>query len=382
VTPTSTAARRGPLRLALIAALAGVALSILLVRVHAQAHAGVESFCTISDVVNCDRVAVSPYSVVLGIPVALWGVIGFGLAAALAAAALRSSAASMAWSGLLLLDGAFAVLASIVLAFISEFEIGALCLLCAGGWLSALVLAESARRACHDRGALAAVGDGLALLRSRPGRTVAAGAVAVAALTAAGILYPRYWDRPVARPAPVAGAPTTIPAAAGASPSVLVEYSDYECPFCARAHEDSRLLREKRPDITLVRRHFPLDSTCNAAVKRQMHATACMLARAAICAQEQGKFNEMDDALFRNQKEGRPVMDIVRSLGIEPGRFQACIGAPETERRLQSDIAAALRDGVRATPTYVIGGQVRSGDFPWELLPPPPSQPSPAKASP
>ena len=71
-------------------------------------------------------------------------------------------------------------------------------------------------------------------------------------------------------------------------------------------------------------------------------------------------------------------MDIARSPGLETARFQICVTAPETERRLQADIAAALRDGVKGTPTYVIGGQVRSGEFPWELLPPPPAQGAPA----
>lgn len=358
--------------MALAAAVVGVVLSILLVRVHAQAHAGIESFCTINELVNCDRVATSPYSVLFGIPVALWGVFGYALSAALALAALRSSAGSIAWSGLLLVVGAISVAASLVLAVISEVEIGALCLLCAGGWSSALVILESSRRACRDRGAIAAARDGFALLGASPGRSVMAAVFAVVAIAAAVSVYPRYWDRPKARPAPPrAGA--TVPASAGTS-STVIEYSDYECPFCARAHEDTRLLREKRPDITVVRRHFPLDSACNPLLKQPMHQSACTLARAAICAQDQGKFDEMDDALFRNQKDKKPVMDIARSLGLEPGRFQACVTAPETERRLQADIAAAMRDGVKGTPTYVIAGQVRSGEFPWELLPPPPAQ--------
>jgi protein-disulfide isomerase/uncharacterized membrane protein len=371
--PQTSAARR-PLWIAIAASVVGAALSILLVRVHAQAHAGIESFCSVSDVVNCDRVAMSPYSVALGLPVALWGVFGFALAAAIALLALRArGAAGLAWSGLLLAIGALAVAVSVVLALLSEVRIGALCLLCAGSWLAWIVIFDSARRACRARGAASAVRDGVALLRARPGRTVLAGALGFGVIAIASAAYPRYWDRPKARPAPGGGAALTTPAAAAAGARVIVEYSDYECPFCARAHEDSRLLREKRPDVTLVRRQFPLDSSCNPALKAPMHASACMLARAAICAQEQGRFAEMDDALFRNQKERRPVMDIVRSLGMDPARFQACVTSPEAERKLDADIAAGIQAGVRATPSYVVDGVVRAGEFPWELLPPPPA---------
>jgi protein-disulfide isomerase len=383
VTPAPPRAPRTPLWVALALSAAGVAVSLLLVRVHAQAHAGIASFCTINDVVNCDRVATSPYSVFLGIPVALWGVFGYLTSAALSIAALRSAARSVAWVGLLLAEAALAVAVSIVLAVVSEAKIGALCLLCAGSWILSIALLVCAWRACRERGVAAALDEGRAMARRNAGWTAVAAAAAAVAIAGASYAYPRYWDRPKARPAPAmsaataggSGSPGSQPSGGTGTgaPPVVVEYSDYECPFCARAHEETRELREKRPDITIVRRQFPLDMSCNPLVKQPMHPSSCMLSRAALCAQEQGRFTQMDDALFRNQREHLAVAELAQRVGLDVQRLQTCMASPATERRLESDIAAGIRDGVRATPTYVVGGVARSGEFPWELLPPPPS---------
>ena len=355
----------GPLRLALAAALLGLALSLVLVRLHGQAHAGVASFCDLSETVSCDRVATSRFSVVLGLPVAVWGVVGYGLAAALAARGLSRRKPGPTWpAGLLLAVGAATAGASVALALLSRLAIGALCLLCAASWGAALLLVSAAWRACRPQGAAAAVRADLATIRANPGRSVAlllAGLAGVGLMAAA---WPRSWR---GRPAARAAAPAS-------GPAVVVEYSDYQCPMCARAHEETRAFLARRPDVALVRRHFPLDASCNPAVKRPMHQSACALARAAICAEAQGRLAEMDDALFGDQGRGEPAEAVAARLGLDLVRFRACLPSPETERRLAADIAAALRDGVRATPTFVVGGTAVAGQLPAELLPPPPGR--------
>jgi protein-disulfide isomerase len=162
------------------------------------------------------------------------------------------------------------------------------------------------------------------------------------------------------------------PAAArpGGGPAVVVEFSDYECPFCAMAHEETNQLLATRPDVKLLRKNFPLDSACNPLVKRTMHPGACVLAAAAVCADEQGKLEPMSDALFRNQKAKLPLDAIARQVGLEMGGFEACLKAPATERRIQQDIAAGIAIGIKATPTYVVNGVAYSGKLPVEVLPP------------
>ncbi|MGB8933064.1 MAG: DsbA family protein, partial [Anaeromyxobacteraceae bacterium] len=163
------------------------------------------------------------------------------------------------------------------------------------------------------------------------------------------------------------GAPSVNPLAAGRP--VVVEFSDYECPFCAKAHRDLRALLSARPDVTLVKRHFPLDPSCNPIMKRAMHPQACALARAAICAEQQGRFAEMDDALFENQQAKRPLEELAGRVGLDLGRFRACLLDPETTRRLSSDIATGIQIGLKATPTYVVNGLQYTGALPPGALP-------------
>ena len=386
---------RAPFAAALALALAGLVLSFLLARLHARAHAGIASFCAVNDVVNCDRVATSRFSVVLGLPVAVWGAFGYGLAGTLAAWGLAVRPPRGRWpAGLLFLVAGAAVAASAALAVVSEVAIGAWCLLCAGSWAVSAALLVAAWRACRPVGVTAAIRDDLAAAREKPGGLAILAVTSAAAIALTAAVYPRYWTQPRAgapdiagsaagsrAPSPgLAGPGTGAPAAQAqdAGPAalvvnvpegVVVEYSDYECPYCARAHEETRAILATRPDITLVRRHFPLDASCNPAVARTIHPTACALARAAICAEAQGRFSEMDDALFRNQRERLAPSALAERIGLDLNAFSTCVGSRETEHRLAADVALGIRDGVRATPTYLVDHTASAGRLPVELLP-------------
>jgi protein-disulfide isomerase len=371
--------RRPALAVAAALAAVGLVLAAVLVRQHAQAHAGVASFCALGDYVNCDRVATSPYSIVLGIPVAVWGMLGYGLALLLAVAGLRPRRRREGWpAGLLFVVAGIASLAAVALAVVSRFAIGALCLLCAASWLTSFALLAASWRACRPEGVVAAIRGDLAVLRARPLLAAGLAIAAVCTVVLVAAAYPRYWERAAAaRPAPevsappAPGAPPAGPASATQGPVTVVEFSDYECPFCARAHEETKQLLATRPDVTLERRHFPLDSACNPALTRRMHPQACDLARAGICAEEQGKFPAMDDALFRNQQAKRPVEEVAAAVGLDLTAFRRCLSAPSTDARLRADVEAGIRIGLNATPTYVVGGRPHAGRLPVELLPPP-----------
>ncbi len=361
--------RLTPLRPAVVAAAGlaagGLVLALLLVREHAQAHAGIASFCALGEYVNCDRVATSRYSVVLGAPVAAWGALAYAVALALALAGMRRRRPHPAWpAGLLFLLGAAATAAAVALAIVSGLVIGALCILCTGSWIVSAALFAAAWRATSPGGVGAAVRADLAVLRSRPSLTAGVLLGGAAAVTLGAAAYPRYWERP-RRPAP------RPPVTATVGPAVVFEFSDYECPFCAKAHLETNALLAARPDVTIVRRNFPLDPTCNPLVKRRMHPEACALARAAICAEGQGKLEPMADLLFANQRAHRPVEELAADAGLDLPRFRACIGAPETASRLASDVAAGAAAGVRATPTYFVNGVEYEGDLPALALPPP-----------
>jgi uncharacterized membrane protein/predicted DsbA family dithiol-disulfide isomerase len=368
-------ASRAPFVVALGLAVAGLVLSVMLVRVHHDAAAGLTSFCTINEEINCDKVALSAWSVALGVPVAAWGVLGYGLTALLAGWGLLASRLHARWpAGLLFALGAVATGGSVALALVSKLVIGAWCLLCMGSWVVSLGVLVFGWLACRPSGPVAAVRADLQAVGRYP-RTAAA--VAVAGL--AGLLllvsaYPRIEARPPA--ANPVGSPAgtnqlalpLLPAATG--PAVL--FSDYECPFCAIAHQELRELLRVRPDIRVVKRHFPLDQACNPIMKRPMHPHACELARAAICAEAQGQFEAMDNALFASQKAPATVEELAARLGLDLARFRACLAAPQTAARLAADIEAGMKAKLRSTPTYVVDGTLHEGKLPLERFPPPP----------
>lgn len=362
--------RRNLFILASVLGATGIVLSALLTRQHAAAHAGLASACNINEFVNCDRVATSAWSVFVGLPVSVWGLLGYGLITITASLGFRALRDDTWPAGFLFALAAVAASTSLGLAMVSEFAIGALCLYCAGSWLVSFLLLAVAWRACLPEGVAAAIRSDLALVAGRPlftlGTLVAMGILV--ALTARA--QPRYWEKPKAPAA------ASLPGAGGirvGGPIVVVEFSDYECPFCAKAHEDLKALVAARPDVKVVKRNFPLDSTCNPLLKRAMHPDACNLARAAICADRQGRFTEMDDALFANQQAKRPVEELAATLGLDVAAFRACLADPETARRLSNEIATGIQIGLKATPTYVVNGVQYAGTLPPSALPPPAS---------
>lgn len=307
----------------------------------------------------------------IGLPVAVWGVIAYALMAGLAASGLPRRPPGSTWpAGLLLLVSTAAASASVALAVVSKVAVGAWCPLCVVSWLISFGLVAAAWRACRGPGARGAIRADLAVLRERPLRAGAVALLLPASIALTSAAYPRYWERgsPADRP-PARGAASPAVATMPHGPLLVFGYTDYECPFCARTHEATRTLAD-RGDVRLVRRHFPLDPACNPAVKRQVHPSACTLAKASICAEAQGRLDEMEDALFANQRARASVEVLASRLGLDPERFRACLSSPETERRLAADVAAGVQDGVRATPSYVVGGTVHAGRLPPEFLRP------------
>jgi protein-disulfide isomerase len=132
----------------------------------------------------------------------------------------------------------------------------------------------------------------------------------------------------------------------------LVEVSDFECPFCARysAQTSGQVVREfvQTGKIRYAFVHLPIAS----------HRNAFKAAEAAMCAGEQGKFWEMRDQLFVNQKTAlaRPRLpENATAIGIRVDAFNSCLDSARHAPLVQSDMAMVSKLGVRATPTFFIG---------------------------
>lgn len=140
----------------------------------------------------------------------------------------------------------------------------------------------------------------------------------------------------------------------------IVEFSDFECPYCGRAHPIlQQALREFEGQVRLVFFNYPLPG----------HPHAMPAARAAVAAGNQGKFWEMHDLLFEHQRalEDDDIDGYARRLGLDMERFHTDLRSPETQRRIEADREVGHRVGVQGTPTLIINGR-RFAESPSSLL--------------
>jgi protein-disulfide isomerase len=142
----------------------------------------------------------------------------------------------------------------------------------------------------------------------------------------------------------------------------LVEYGDFECPYCGQAHRIlEELLEEMGSGILFVFRHFPLT---------QVHPHAEMAALAAEAAGAQGKFWEMHDLLFENQRslEDEDLLEYAEALDLDMMVFGDAMRTGASLARIREDFMSGVRSGVNGTPTFFINGARHNGSYEFPVL--------------
>lgn len=139
----------------------------------------------------------------------------------------------------------------------------------------------------------------------------------------------------------------------------LVEYGDFQCPYCARAHLALRELGERfapQGGIRLVFRHLPLG---------ELHPLADLAAESAEAAAGQDRFWDMHDALYENQDQVEDEQDLAllaESIALDVERFRADVVERRHQPRVQADLERARGDGASRTPSFFINGVLHRGD--------------------
>ena len=145
------------------------------------------------------------------------------------------------------------------------------------------------------------------------------------------------------------------------APVEIVEFSDFQCPFCQRLVGTlDRLKAEYGDEIRLVFKDFPLPN----------HAEAFKAAEAGLCANAQGKFWELHDTLFENQEE-LEVEDLKRhagELGMDQGAFDACLDSGRFAEQVNADLRHGQALGIQSTPTVFINGRAVMGAAPYDVF--------------
>jgi protein-disulfide isomerase len=158
----------------------------------------------------------------------------------------------------------------------------------------------------------------------------------------------------------IAGAPFKGPADAKVT---IVEFSDFQCPYCAKAATEAAAVVQKFPkDVKLVFKQFPLED----------HSQAALAAEASLAAQAQGKFWELHDKMYANFRQINRVRILAwaTEVGLDINRFRADLDAHKYAARVHIEEQEGETAGVEGTPTFYINGKRFNGVFEAKAIAP------------
>jgi len=365
-----------------IIALIGFFDSIYLAVSHYRNYTdlGYQSFCAISQTFNCDTVSQSPYSILFGVPLAIWGILGYGFFIFLLGFTWHPNIEKKRiWTLLMVLASGFSVY-SIYLAYISAYKIHSHCIMCILSYAVSFALFFYALLIRNRFGCEAffnaLVLDIRYLLRLPLLSIPAASAFAGTALVLM-IAFPAYWEMKL----PEINKDITTGITKDGHPWIgaenpeltIVEFSDYRCFQCKKMHYYLRRIIETNPDkIRLVHRHFPMDHVINPIVKEPFHKGSAQLAIISLHALEKGKFWEMNDLLFDLPKGQVTIKlkDLARKTDLDLGAIAYALQDRELWEKLHNDILEALNFELTGTPGFVINNKMYPAQIPPDILRP------------
>jgi protein-disulfide isomerase len=188
----------------------------------------------------------------------------------------------------------------------------------------------------------------------RKGKTEAAAVAEMKASKFGHRPEPKLLDDPVA--IPTDGSPVIGPANARVT---LVEFSDFQCPYCYKAVEKIDTILKAFPnDVKLVFKQYPLD----------IHSQALISAQAAIAAHQQGKFWPLHNVMFANHGglSRKAILGWASGIGLDMKRFEADLDSDVVKKQIARDVADGDKAGVEGTPTVYINGQRYNGELALE----------------
>jgi len=364
----------------LVIALIGFGDSIYLAVSHYQIHTdvGYSSFCAVSRALNCDTVSTSQYAVFWGIPVAIWGVIGYMfIIFVLLLAGTPSARKQRVWPVFFWISLIYSI-GSLILAGISTLLINSYCIMCIVTYLvnfALLYYAWFVNKRFGDAGLFRGVALDAKLLWSlrKICLTTVVGFLFLVGYLMIGL--PEYWHmeppklkQSVSRGITEAGHPWI----GAKNPELVIEeFTDYLCTQCRIKHFYLRRLVAENPNkIKLIHRHFPMDHKFNPLVRKPYHVGAGTLALFSIYAAQHGAFWEANDMFFQIKRSEHVVSGkkIAKKLDLNPREFLYAQYNRHILYHLQKDVEKGLSLGLTGTPGYVIDGKVYQGYIPPKIL--------------
>jgi uncharacterized membrane protein/predicted DsbA family dithiol-disulfide isomerase len=374
--------------------LAGFGASIYALVEHINLKQGAADLsCDISNLVNCTKVIGSSYGTIMGIPLGGFGMAFFGLVIATAVLPKLATVSEKWISQWRLAAGTVGLIVSLLLAYISYFQLASVCVVCS---------------TVHVLSVLNFVAVLLAFLKAKNQASEAEGSAFLKLVSASlAFVVPSLVIGLVAPSIPWGGTPQADAGSTEAKPAlastafpaeltsfsksdfvgkgqdyrkgnddakvVLTMYSDLECPHCKNTSEAilKALSVVGEDKVLFVYRNYPLSNKCNSFIGGEGHTYACDLALASRCAGQQGKFWEMKDWAFsgiemspsEKQEAFRPegIKAHAQKLGLDAARFAECLDGRVELPKIKEDIEIGNKLGLQGTPLLILNGRKYQG---------------------
>jgi uncharacterized membrane protein/protein-disulfide isomerase len=338
------------------------------------------SFCALSQTINCDTVAQSSWSIIFGIPVALWGLTGYLLYFSLLLPLRKYAEERLPlWTLLQILGLVYSILA-IFFGYISAEKIHSYCLMCLLSYGISFLLffyPWIIRRRFYKKSLVSGLKETVDVTK-KSFFLKGALAVLLALVTGLQLYLPHYWIRQY--PADFSKVKTGLtedghPWIGAQNPELTIEeFTDYQCFQCGKLHFFLRKLIEQHPEkIRIIHRNYPLDHRYNPILAgKPFHVGSGEMALLAIYASTKGKFWEMNDELYRfvqtSHSERLDLKVLGEKLSLPVTELQSALHSLVFLNKLRMDFQLGIKSGITATPAYIINGHVHIGSIPASLL--------------
>jgi protein-disulfide isomerase/uncharacterized membrane protein len=353
----------------------GLADSIYLSISHYRVYTDMayESFCAISKAINCDTVSQSPYSILLDVPVPVWGILGYGFFGG----GLLLAGQKRLWAFLELTALSFC-LYSVILALISTYLIHSYCIMCIlsyGVNLGLLYFVWIVRKRFDSNRFWTSLKKDFKYIKQLKIKSAALFGFPIFTACALILFFPPYWQLISIQPGVKIehGLTKEGHPYLGSSKAefTITEFVDYQCFQCRKMHYFLRRLIGEYPDrVKLIHRHFPMDSKINPGLKSSLHVGSGKMALLAIYASAKDKFWQMNDLLFgiAARQQNFNLKQIAAKTGIDQRELAWAINSKKVSQRLAMDLKKGGELGLEGTPGFLIEGTVYQGNIPYKVL--------------
>lgn len=371
-----------------VLAVLGLLVTIELIHIYYVANFApnaAPSFCAINEQIDCDAVARTSFSLFLGVPNAVWGLCFYLFVLLLYYAPKLKNYPMLKFlevfrrpASYIFCLSVLALMMSVYLAWVSFEVINKICLLCMVTYVIdlGLLLVSKVKVSLVDH-IINSIEDLVKGLSNKwyavsAFLVVLVGLVSLFTINSLEVFTPpkdtalNNMEQFKSNKNPATG--NVLGVQGG---KVLIEeYTDIQCPHCARSNAMMHKLVKDMDGVEVVHHDFPLDKECNPLLKSDMHVNSCLYARYLHAAKNQNKMWDLATPMFDNNSAltEEKVLEYAKNVGLDVDKLKKDAYSEETVNALKQELEQNIQKGIIATPTYIINGQKQEGIMTYTKL--------------